>query len=238
MAIRCLPAIAAILAHVSAAVAQDTAQPSEIHLSATVTVTRAPDWATVRMAVVTRAERAAEAARDNATSVQNVVLAVSALGFEAESIVTASYTVQPEYEVSRERRRVVGYSANTTLAIHVRNLDQLGEVIDQALGAGATGIEQIVYGLADVDAARRAATAEAVEQLRGDAEVMAGAARGRLGRVIRLVSHRVDVRQPPSNLMLRRGAPEPAPLPSPITPGQLGLSVTISAVFALIPDEP
>ena len=65
---------------------------------------------------------------------------------------------------------------------------RVGAYVDAALGAGATSVSNVEFGLRDEAQARRRALTEAVENTRRDAEVIAQAAGGSLGSVLRLGS--------------------------------------------------
>lgn len=73
---------------------------------------------------------------------ERVIAAVKVQGVAAPQIRTSGYRVNPEYaEPERGKApRVTGYRATNTIQVEVRSIENIGKVIDAALGAGATNI--------------------------------------------------------------------------------------------------
>jgi uncharacterized protein YggE len=214
--------------------AQPVARASEINLSASVTVQRAPDFANLRLAITHAASKAADAARPNAAAARSVIAALTAAGVPAESVVTAGYSVGPQY--APDRRRVVGYAARTVLLVRSTDIERLGELIDEALSAGATEIEGITFSLRRIDDARHEALTNAVTQLRQDADVMAAAAGGHVGALLRLNMLASHLEQPANDrrLNLAAGQIDAGAVP-PINPGEIAVTVAVTAQFEFLP---
>lgn len=147
-----------------------------------------PTSASVSISVTTRAPTAAQAAADNATRLEATLKALRGIGLAPNELSTMGYSVAQNYETMREVRTPSGFIARNTIRAEVRKLDDLGKVIDAALGGGATEISGVQFLAATSEAARLSAVAEAVKQARGEAEAIARAAGGSLGRVIQLTS--------------------------------------------------
>ena len=148
-----------------------------------------PDRALVQVTVDSRGESAASAAAENRTRQEQVIAAVKATGVASPQIRTAGYRVNPEYAERPERgkaAKVTGYRANNTVQVEVRSIENIGRVIDAALGAGATNIGSVGLYASSTDSARREAVRLAVTKARGEAESAALAAGGTLGTVIEL----------------------------------------------------
>jgi len=147
----------------------------------------APDRATVLLQVESKSAAAAAAASQNARTVQAVRDTLRRLGLDS-AVTTASYNVGPNFEpprpVERDGPRRVGYAARTVMRVQLTRLGQIGQVIDAALGRGATGVEGVFFEASTADDARRAALADAARAARRDAEALAGALGGTLGPLI------------------------------------------------------
>jgi uncharacterized protein YggE len=149
----------------------------------------APTASSLAISVTTRAPTAAQAAADNATRLESTLKALRATGLAQTDLTTLGYSVGQNYETSRDNPRMpAGFIARNTIRAEVRRLDDLGKIIDAALGGGATEIAGIQYISAQSQEARRAALASAVREARADAEAIARAAGGSLGRLIALSS--------------------------------------------------
>lgn len=147
-----------------------------------------PDRALITVGVQSRAATAADAAAENARKQAAVLDTLRKLGFTPEQLTTAQYNVRPEtrHDPEGNRPRVIGYVVSNTVRIDIRQLDRAGRVIDAALAKGANEVHGLSFYLSDPGPARRAAIADAVRRARADAEALAGAAGGSLGRVLEL----------------------------------------------------
>src|SRR5690606_38628419 len=87
----------AVLPLAGAALAQED-RPATISVSGTGQVSVAPDMATLRIGVETRAESAAEAVAGNSEAAQRIIDTMKEAGLAAENIQTANFSVSPVYE--------------------------------------------------------------------------------------------------------------------------------------------
>jgi len=145
-----------------------------------------PTFAVVMIGVTTRAGTAAEAAAQNAAKVASTLAAVRQAGVAAEDLTNQGYSIEQAYEDNGRRRG--GFTARNTIRARVNSVDQVGKIIDAAVGGGAGEINSVQFGAPNIEEARRAAMTEAVKQARADATVLASAAGGTLGRLITLSS--------------------------------------------------
>lgn len=158
-----------------------------ITVSARGDVKVAPDRATIEISVQTRATTAAAAGTENARKHQAVLNALKALGLTNDQLATIGYNVNPEYSYEeRKTPRVTGYQVTNTIRADVRDLTQVGPVIDKALSNGANVINSLTFYASNTEAARREAISLAVGKARADAESAARAAGGTLGGLIEL----------------------------------------------------
>jgi len=192
MRVSVVPVLVAFVipAVIGAQASQSPAAPQPPFIAATaVGETRVtPDRAIVQVTVDSRAQTAASAGSDNRARQDRVIDAVKAAGVASPQIRTIGYRVTPEYaEPERGKApRVTGYRANNTVQVEVRSIENVGKVIDAALGAGATNIGSVGIYSSNTDAARREAVQLAVTKARGEAESAATAAGGTLGTMIEL----------------------------------------------------
>lgn len=142
-----------------------------------------PTFAVVMVGVSTRAGSATEAASQNAAKVASTLSSLRRAGVAAEDLTNQGYNVEQAYNEKSQR---AGFTARNSIRVRVPAVDHVGSIIDAALAGGATEIASVQFGAASMEEARRAAMTEAVRQARADAEIIASAAGGRLGRVISL----------------------------------------------------
>jgi len=149
-----------------------------------------PDRANILVGVETRAKTAAAAARENNARQQAVIDVIVAAGVPREQISTENYNVSADTRVDKPGQNpvVAGYVVTNVVRVEVRRIEQVGPVIDAALGKGANRIDAVDWFSSNTDAARRQALGDAVAKARGDAEAMARAGGGRLGPLLEITT--------------------------------------------------
>jgi uncharacterized protein YggE len=131
--------------------------------------------------------------------------------------------------------QVTGYIARNIVQADVRRIEQVGPLIDGALGAGGNMVNSLRFFSSRADEARRLALADAVVKARSDAETMAKAAGGMLGPLIEM-STAGDVRPAVYDVMVSaRMAASESSAPTPIDPGEQIVTVSISARWTFLP---
>ncbi|HTW75723.1 MAG TPA: SIMPL domain-containing protein [Steroidobacteraceae bacterium] len=221
-------------AHAADRGAPDSAPSIEVEGTGEVIVD--PDRATLSIAVESGGASSAAAAARNAALMAAVTHALLSAGAARSDLVTANYTVQPEWRYSSNAPpRRIGYEAQNTLRLSVRQLSMLGKWIDAALGAGAARVEDIEFDSSQASRARRQALAQAVANAKADAETLAEAAGGRLGALEELST------VPPEGSRPFLPAPAALALPSrlaeetQIEPSPLHISAVVTARWLFEP---
>lgn len=176
-------------------------------------ITSIPNRAELTVQVETRGSDGARASQQNATVVKAVLDTLrTAFRLTERDMVTSGYSLQPQlvYPGEGKAPQVVGFIATNSIRVRTEQLDKVGSIIDASIKKGATSIAGLSFYSSNVDEARRTALAQAVENARRDADVMARAAGGQLGALIELTSEQVDVVRPPMPMfeMQRKAAAE------------------------------
>lgn len=205
-----------------------------------------PDRAIVQVTVDARAESAARAGSQNRDKQDRVIAAVKLQGVAAPQIRTTGYHVHPEYAEPERGKppRVTGYRATNTIQVEVRSIDNIGKVIDAALGAGATNIGSVGLYASNTDSARREAVRLAVTKARSEAEAAAVAAGGALGTLVELTIDPGAIPRPLLQSVVltgasasRRGLAEGdlAASYTPVEPGESLVLVAVRARWEFVP---
>ena len=201
-----------------------------IVVSGTGRVAVEPDVADLRLGV-TVAKPTVEAARGEAAATMDAILrAVDGAGIARADVRTAMLSVQPRYDYRDGRSPVLtGYEIANLVAISVRDLSVLGDVIDATLAAGATSMDALTFRLADPAAAERAARRQAMEEARSRADVLADAA----GLTIDGVSDIIEGQpvRPPLPVAKAERMALAADAPTPVEAGMLEVAVTVSVTY-------
>ena len=117
---------------------------------------------------------AAQAAANEAIAAIRAALVAG--GIDESDISTDYINIYAMYDYSGSMEKLSAYNANSTLAIRVRDIEKVGEVIDTAFGAGANTLHGISFSATDTREAREEALKLAVANARAKAEVLAEAA--------------------------------------------------------------
>lgn len=203
------------------------------------------DVATVYLGVQSKELTVSEARQKAAEAMTAVLDAIRGLGVADADIVTTSFNIYPEtvwIEVNdslgrHSEPRITGYTVSNNVEVTVRDLDLLDDVIDSAADKGGDLIRvNSVSFTVDNPAQHGAETRQlAAADARAKAELYAQAMGVNLGPLVYLTE--LSSSAPLANktfgdeAMLARSDFAPTPFQS----GEVGLSTTIQAAFAIVP---
>lgn len=160
--------------------------PATVSVNGTGSVSVTPDAATISVGVNIVETNLSEA-QAKATSQMTAVLdALKAAGIDEKDIQTSNYSVyiMQNYDNNGFPAEITGYQVNNQVNVTVRELDKLGDILDQVVAAGANSIYGITYMATDVEDAASQARASAVTNAKTKAEELAAAAGATLGRIV------------------------------------------------------
>jgi uncharacterized protein len=191
----------------------------------------APDLAVFNVSVDSRATTAAAGVADNAAKLNAAMAAIRAAGVDSAQISTAGYSVNADYDKNRQ----IGFVVRNSLRVEVRRIADLGKVIDAALSSSSIQLNQLQFQRANTLDARHTALVLAVQEARRDAETMAQATGGSLGRLLSLSSSLSAPpigRDPYNTAVFVTSA---SAQPTPILPGDLTVWAIASGRWEFIP---
>jgi len=134
------------------------------------------DTAVVSIGVSVRNKDALKAQSGANEVIAAVRAALTGAGFNAEDINTGYINLYAVYDYSKEIEEVAAYNASSTLAVKVKDMTRVGEIIDLAFGAGANTLDGISFSVEDDAAARAESLKAAVTDAKAKAAVLAEAA--------------------------------------------------------------
>jgi len=202
---------------------------------------------------------AAEAWEKNREAVKKIFAALQKLGVDPKDIQTTNLNVSPKYDYPKEKAPVlVGYIVSYDLKITVRNLGQvsqsirvledehaklprclppqpanMGEILDAIVQAGANRNMHISFGSSNLEKLMEEARTNAVLDARKKAQLYARTAGAGLGQVLSISDH-VDVHH---YRLAYEHAPQSGMKGLPIATGEQELSVNVSIVYSLVPQQ-
>jgi uncharacterized protein YggE len=240
MAMAVLALLGALACGTGAAVAQAPARraagaPPTIMVQGTGKVGVRPDIAVAVVGVEARAPKLADATADVARRMTAVLGGVKALGVADRDLTTVAYSVEPltapQTRADEQPPRIAGYRVANAVQIKVRKLDDLGRVLEAALGAGANTLRGLHFTVDDPAAAEAEARARAVRDATAKARQLADAAGVKLGDLVFLSEGVAPPR--PVFREFSRAAMAPAMAPGPVETGEQDITVTVEAHFSI-----
>ena len=190
----------------------------------------APDMATVTFSYETTGDTV-EAVRASGAQ-----MSTKALGISSADRATTRYTVAPTYTYEKNgRQKLTGYRLYSSWSAKVKNLNDLGTVVDGVLSTGVNRVESLSYGLQNESVYRRQLMTEAVTNARQSAQTIANAGGRGLG-VLRQASvseSNFTLGASPRLLMMAKTASDSTAPETNIAPQPYEVSVTVNTVFAM-----
>jgi len=193
----------------------------------------APDRAWITISAESRAGNPRDAQRRNVEAMTPVIDKLRAAGIPADAIRTIGYDLQQEWDFVNNKRVSRGYVARNTIEVRVDTIDRIGELLEIAVGSGATSVGGIRFDLKDRGKLEREALRLAVAEARADADAAASAAGLTIARVLRIDAQRFGggpVPLPRVAMMREQAAAAETP---PISAGQIEVraQVTLTSVL-------
>jgi uncharacterized protein YggE len=198
-----------------------------------------PDTALISLGVVSEAETAGAALSANSQSMARILETLKGAGIAPRDLQTSGLSVEPRYsQPPRDydgsqpfEPRIVGYSVRNSVALRIRDLAQVGTLLDTVVSLGANTVSGPIFTVEEPTALEDAARREAIADARRKAELYAEAAGVPLGPLLRVEEGYGSGPQPvPMLAMARDMAAAP---PVPIEAGELSFAAQVSVTWGL-----
>lgn len=198
-----------------------------------------PDMAHVTLGVEARKPTMAEARAEVAKTVDAVLALTRSLKIDPKQVDATRLQVQPEYSWNeRDRKRVLlGYIVSRQVEVELRDLEQLGPLMERSVDAGVNQIGDARLDSSKRKDLEREAMALAVKDARLNAETLAGAAGARLGAVRTLAASSSPPVMPMyrAEMMKADAMLASAPPEQTYQPGDMRFRAQVSAQYDLVP---
>jgi len=229
-----LLAFALVLSACGPAVMGQAAQPAArtLNVNGLGSAYLTPDIAYIYVGVHTEGSAASEAVEQNKTQTNAVLEALKKAGVEEKDLRTTNFSIWPSQQYSPEGK-VTGtvYMVDNTVYVTVRDLDGLGDLLDDVIAAGANTVNSIQFDVADKSAAVKDARAKAVEDAKKQAQELADAAGLKLGEIQSISFY--DNSPYPMFEGKGGGGGMAADSSVSIQPGQLTISVSVNIAYEI-----
>lgn len=208
----------------------DEKTPRQITVTGQGQVAAVPDMALITLGVTHESEAARDAMAQTSAAVGDILDRMVDLGLDARDLQTQRLTLNPvwsNYRSSKgEKARITGFVASNSVQVRLRDLEDLGRVLDAVIAEGANEFNGLRFSLQDPAPMMRDARRAAVKDAMDKAALLADAAGVPLGALLSISDHGGSGVQPMAAEMSARGA-------APIAQGEVNVSASVSMVFAI-----
>lgn len=211
------------------------------------TVSQAPDMATLSANVVSNDDVAVTATSKNNAVYHRLVAALAALGVPETAITTTYYNMnfvprpvpEPQPQTAAGAPRVsypiynrdrYGYVVTRSLSIKIAGTSRVGNVIDAAIGAGATDVNGVSFGVENIRGSYALALRKAVDDAQSQASAMASAAHLRIVR-IKAMSQGYPQASPTPMRMAAAADTYSGNVPTNIQPHSVEVNATVTITY-------
>ena len=197
--------------------------------------TGVPDMATINVGVEASRDTVQAARDDAAAAMGQVIEVLRQQGIEDRDIQTRYFSINTQYD--REGQNVIGFQVSNQVTVKVRDLDNVGAVVDQVVAAGGdlTRFQGISFSIADTKPLERDAREAAVADLRAKAEQLAQLAGVPLGPLVSITETGGAM---PLAVRERSFMAMDAAASTPIMAGEMDVTITLQAVYAIGTAQP
>lgn len=165
----------ASLKSVSAAMSNCDEHSRGLCVTATGTVKAKPDFAALSFSVETKNVILEDAQSENAKQIQDMLTSLKEQGIDETDIKTIGFFIYPEYDYTFGQE-LTGYRIINQINVKVKDLDNIGKVIDITTHSGANTVNGIQFLLEDNTSSYNHALEKACELAKEKAFILSQAA--------------------------------------------------------------
>ena len=209
------------------------------------TVSLEPDLALLNIGVESTKKTVVEARDEAARAMDAIVEVLSARGIEGRDVQTRFFNISPRYEFREvieegfrtNRQVLVGYQVSNTVAIKIRDLDAVGDIIDEvvAVGGDVLRINGISFTVEDPKPFMAQLREDAVNDALAKAEHFASLTKVSLGRLVFISESGAAIPVARVERVFALGAPTADFQSTSISGGELELRMRVQVVFDILP---
>lgn len=191
-----------------------------------------PDIAVASFGVEATAKTLTDAQAEASTRMRAVVDTLTGLGIPRDDIRTNQLSTSPIYD-QKDRSILQGFRATNSVQVKLRQLGQVGAVVDAVTAAGANRVDRLVFTVDTIEEPKNQARALAMQNARAKANQLASLAGVRIVGVKAVQeSDASSIPQPPMQAIT---ASEPyaasAAPPPPVEPGTQEVRTQVAVTY-------
>lgn len=227
------PLVACALLAAAPAIAEEKS-PGYIAVTGEAQSVQAPDMALLSLTVTRVADTARAALDANNQAMAAVIRAMRDAGIAERDLQTSDFSIQPNYVYPKPRDenppRIAGYTVRNGLGVRVRDLGQLGAIIDTAVSLGVNEGGSVSFTNEDAAAAMETARSLAVKDAMARAATIAGAAGVKLGDILSITERSM---QPPRPMLAGKSMALASEAAVPVASGENTYRVSVELRVAI-----
>ena len=220
-------AVAASWLAVSPTLARNHEQLRTISVRGSGAIAVTPDLVTLKVGVSTRDPSPAKALKANSAQVTKLFETLERFGVAKRDIQTSSFSVIPFYNRRRKTDAPPSneaYDVSNNVNVRLRDLDKLGTLLDALVADGANRLNNLTFGVSDLDQRTDEARKLAIQDAKKRAELYAKEADVDVGKVLQISE---------SSTGMPRALRSMAPGGAPIARGEQKISASVTVVFEI-----
>lgn len=192
-----------------------------------------PDVAVVSVGVTTEGATVKNVQQQNTTKMNAITDAMKVLKIADKDMQTSNYSISPKYDYTDGAQRLNGYIVSQNLEIKVRDMDNVGAVLQKAGELGSNQIGGVQFSIDDPTSLQQEARVKAIQDARKKADDLGK----QLGlTIVRVVTFTENASSRPpmyASVGMMKLDQEIAPsLPSPdVQSGSLDVTSNVSVTF-------
>ncbi len=200
--------------------------------------TLAPDMAVMTLTVTRQSKTAREALDSNSAAMAEVIASMRSEGVAERDLQTSRFSIAPDYVYPKHRSdenpqapRIVGYTVRNSLTVRVRDLQQVGVLLDHSVTLGVNEGGNIQFTNDDPAEALSAARTAAVKDAHAKAVTLAQAAGVALGDILELSE--TSRSGAPRPMMMQDMAMARSAESVPVAAGENSYTVRVNVAYAI-----
>ena len=193
-----------------------------------------PDVVVLSIGVSVERDSVKQARTEAAEAMAGVIESLKGNGLADLDIQTQHFSIHQRYDYSKGRREFRGYSVTNTVSAKIRDLDSVGNVIDDAAEAGGDLVEinSIQFTIDDPTTLKMQARVAAMQDAQTKAQTLATEGEVTLGKPIS-ISESGDFYAPYPASREFAFADDAAAIETPIQSGQLQITVRVNVIYEI-----
>ena len=209
-------------------------QPRVVKTTGTAEIKVTPDQVAIEIGVERQNSKAKNARNAVAEVSRKIISALKALGIDEKDIQTAYLSLQPMIDYSHGLH-ISNFTAEQSLAVKVRDISKLDDVMDAVVAAGANRIGGVEYQSSELRKYKDQARDAAVKAAREKADALAMGLGNQLGKTYSIEeAQQPEAYYPYANFVGGLDKARAEPTGPSTAPGQLTVTASVIVSFDLL----